>query len=281
MVARIRTIKPHFFRSYDVAALSYRARLTWVGLWTYVDDEGRGRDDARIIKGELWALEDDVTWQDVERDLTELSRSAHVTRYTVDGRDYLAIPTWLEHQVISRPTKSKFPEPNPMNTRDASPITEDSLSTHGANTAGKGTGNREREQGTGKQELSLAATEQAFEEAYAHWPKRVERKEALARFRVAVKRIDPADLVAHIERFGKAYAATTERQFIPALGPWLNGERWTDELPVASAPKPNGGGTDWALRMGAHKPTKTERAQSVIEMGRQRDQARGQGVIEA
>jgi hypothetical protein len=155
-MARIRTIKPHFFRSYDVAALSYRARLTWIGLWTYVDDEGRGRDDARIIKGELWALEDDVTWKDIQGDLTELSRSAHVTRYTVDGRDYLAIPTWDEHQVISRPTASKFPAPTPANIRDAEAITEDSRSTHGVNSAGKGTGNREREQGKGKGTVAIA-----------------------------------------------------------------------------------------------------------------------------
>ena len=236
-MARIRTIKPHFFRSHDVAALSYRARLTWIGLWTYVDDEGRGRDDARIIKGELWALEDDVTWQDVQGDLTELSRSAHVTRYTVDGRDYLAIPTWNEHQVISRPTMSKFPAPNPMNIREVGPITEDSVSTHGVNSAGKGTGNREREQGkgTGKQELSLNATAESFEVAWSHWPKKVERKAALEKFNAAARKITAATLEAHIIRFGDAYAATTDRQFTPALGVWITHERWTDELPTAPA----------------------------------------------
>jgi hypothetical protein len=151
-MARIRTIKPHFFKSHDVSALSYRARLTWIGLWTYVDDEGRGRDDARIIKGELWPLEDLVTWGDVEADLSELSLSTHVTRYTVENRSFLAITKWDDHQVISRPTASKFPAPMPTNTRVMAPLTDDSVSTHGPYTAG--TGNREQGNGTGNRELS-------------------------------------------------------------------------------------------------------------------------------
>jgi len=254
MVARIRTIKPNFFRSHDVAELSYRARLTWVGLWTYVDDEGRGRDDARIIKGDLWALEDKVTWQEVERDLTELSRSAHVVRYTVNGRAYLAIPKWLDHQAISRPTKSKFPPPNPVSDRDAAPITEDSLSTHGANTAGtgnreQGTGNREGEQGT-----SPTATDRdliaLFDSAYSHWPKKVKRDEALAKFKGACKANKAMEIAVHITRFGDAYKATTDKQFVPALGVWLSGKRWTDDLPTAP--------------QDSSKPTPTDRATATL-----------------
>jgi hypothetical protein len=241
-MARIRTIKPGFFRSHDVTPLSYRARLTWIGLWTYVDDEGRGKDDARIIKGDLWTLEDNVTWQDVEDDLTELSLSAHVVRYSVDGRHFLAIPKWLEHQVISRPTASKFPAPDPMNIRDSAPFTDDSMSTHGANTAG--TGNREQGNGTGNREVELSprVTEikpviaELFDSAYEHWPKKVERADALKRFTTATKKVPAAQLAEHVIRFGDAYAATTDRQFTPALGAWLNGERWTDELPT-SAPR--------------------------------------------
>lgn len=230
-MARIRTIKPAFFRSHDVTPLSYRARLTWIGLWTYVDDEGRGRDDARIIKGELWALEDDVTWQEVERDLMELSRSGHVLRYEVSGRQFLAIPTWGEHQVISRPTKSKHPAPEAGLTRGFPSLTDDSVSTQSLDTAGSGSGtgkgNREREQGT-----APAALASAFEEAWSHWPKKVERKPALERFKVAARKFpDAASLVQVIVRFGDAYARTTDTQFVPALGVWLNKERWTDELP--------------------------------------------------
>lgn len=115
-MARIRTIKPDFFRSEDVAQLSYRARLTWVGLWTYVDDEGRGKDNARIIKGDLWPLEDDVTHKDVEKDLNELQKAGRIRRYEVAGEKYLLILKWLDHQRIAKPTASKLPAPDDSDT---------------------------------------------------------------------------------------------------------------------------------------------------------------------
>lgn len=234
-MARIRTIKPGFFRSYDVIPLSYRARLTWIGLWTYVDDEGRGRDDARIIKGELWALEDDVTWQEVERDLTELSVSGHVVRYEVSGRQFLAIPTWADHQVISRPTKSKLPSPNDGLIREFDGLHERSVSAPLHDTAGSGSGSGSgKGSGTGKgnRESAPAVLEREFETAWSHWPKKVERKPALEKFKIAARKFpDVSELVAAVIRFGDAYAATTETQMVPALGRWLSHERWTDELP--------------------------------------------------
>ena len=73
----------------------------------------------------------------------------------------------------------------------------------------------------------------AFNAAYTHWPKKTERKQALEKFKAASKRIDLDTLAEHIIRFGDAYAATTSRQYTPALGVWLSHERWTDELPTA------------------------------------------------
>lgn len=71
-----------------------------------------------------------------------------------------------------------------------------------------------------------------FNRAWVNWPKRVERKKSLAAFITATKTRPVDQLVADIIRFGDAYAATTEKQFVPALCVWLNGERWTDELPT-------------------------------------------------
>lgn len=70
-----------------------------------------------------------------------------------------------------------------------------------------------------------------FARAWQHWPKKVERKQALERFVKATKRLPVEELVSAIIRFGDAYAATTEPQFVPALGVWLNRDRWTDQLP--------------------------------------------------
>lgn len=103
---------------------------------------------------------------------------------------------------------------------------------------------------------AVRVTEEDFDRAYQHWPKKVERKQAFERFKVAAKKVGLEQLTADVIRFGQAYAATTDRQFIPALGVWLNGERWTDELPQ---PRTSGN----------QKPTPTERAMQTAQAGRQ------------
>lgn len=89
-----------------------------------------------------------------------------------------------------------------------------------------------------------------FERAWAHWPKKVERKKSLQAFIRAAKNRDVETLVADIIRFGQAYAATTEKQYTPALCVWLNGDRWTDELPAPKAPTDD----EWAAFLADETP---------------------------
>jgi hypothetical protein len=109
-MARIRTIKPSFFRSEDVSALPLRARLTWIGLWTQCDDAGRTKDNARLIKGDIWPL-DEVSLRDIEDDLETLADHGRIVRYEVDGRRYLAITNWRDHQTIQKASTSRYPPP--------------------------------------------------------------------------------------------------------------------------------------------------------------------------
>jgi hypothetical protein len=81
-----------------------------------------------------------------------------------------------------------------------------------------------------------AELESEFEDGWNHWPKKVERKAAHDKYMIAAKKIGWDVLLDAVIRFGDAYAATTEKQFVPALGVWLSHERWTDELPVRRAP---------------------------------------------
>ena len=110
-MARIRTIKPTFFRSPDIVSLPLTTRLTFIGLWTYVDDAGRGVDDARLVKGDVWQLDDKHTVKKVEADLCVLAERGMIERYSANGRHYLRVVEW-HHQKISHPTKSPIP-PSP------------------------------------------------------------------------------------------------------------------------------------------------------------------------
>lgn len=160
-MARIRTVKPEFFTSLTIASLPVEARLTFVGLWTHCDDEGRCVADARLVRAAIWPL-DERLMEDVVRDLRLLTESSLIAHYEVNGRRYFAVRGWREHQRINRPTASKlppldrgvelpFPPPNPAvsSTDGSSPVahgelSEDSVRTHDRKgKERKGTGNRD------------------------------------------------------------------------------------------------------------------------------------------
>lgn len=98
---------------------------------------------------------------------------------------------------------------------------------------------------------AVRVSESDFESAWAHWPKKVERKKSFEKFKAAAKTRGVAELVTDIIRFGDAYARTTERQYTPALNVWLNGERWTDDLPTASTDVIN---AQWDAAVADHRP---------------------------
>jgi hypothetical protein len=47
-MARIRSVKPEVRTSLTVAAWPREVRLAWIYVWMYLDDEGRGVDDAPL-----------------------------------------------------------------------------------------------------------------------------------------------------------------------------------------------------------------------------------------
>ncbi|GJF06711.1 hypothetical protein [Pseudonocardia sp. D17] len=120
-MARIRQVKPDFFTSEAIAAIQpHRTRLTFVGLWTHADDNGRCRDNAKLIKAAVWPLDDDVTVADVEADLTELARLGRITRYQSDVGPLIAVTNFREHQHVNRRSKTTLPPP-PGETDDDDP----------------------------------------------------------------------------------------------------------------------------------------------------------------
>ncbi|AZK97086.1 MULTISPECIES: hypothetical protein [Streptomyces] len=109
-MARIRTIKPEIWESEDIATVSVTALVTFVGLLTQADDEGRFRDHPAIIAGRIWALRQEHTPAHVAQDLEELATAGLICRYTgCDGRTYLHIVTWERHQKINRASESRLP----------------------------------------------------------------------------------------------------------------------------------------------------------------------------
>ncbi|MBC7939106.1 MAG: hypothetical protein H7Z19_04960 [Chitinophagaceae bacterium] len=126
---RIRSIKPEFWRSPDISVLTIPDRLLFIGLWSYVDDNGVGRDRLADICADLFAPDLEVDPREVfgrvQGGLRELSGRGLIHRYEADGKPYLAIATWKSHQRIDKPSAGRFPPP----TREDIAIAEPSRST--------------------------------------------------------------------------------------------------------------------------------------------------------
>ena len=110
-MARIRSIKPEIRISETVNSWPVEVRYFWIMLWGYVDDHGRGRDNAKLIVADTYPLDDSVTAEDVAQWLHILAKAKVIQRYTVAGKSYLAVTNWSEHQRPSHPAKSVIPEP--------------------------------------------------------------------------------------------------------------------------------------------------------------------------
>ena len=112
---RIRTIKPEFWTSDDVAALDLDTRLLFIGLWSYVDDHGRGRDEEHLIIAALFPRDmyerPRETVARVSRGLAQLFEAGLIHRYEVDGRHYLTVTAWKKHQKVDHPKPSLIPAP--------------------------------------------------------------------------------------------------------------------------------------------------------------------------
>lgn len=109
-MARIRTVKPEFFTSLDVARLSMEARLLFIGLWTHADDAGRNLNEPRLIKAALFPLDDHLTTERVVALMAELSEVGVIDLYTdAEGRRLYQVKGWKDHQRIDRPKESKYP----------------------------------------------------------------------------------------------------------------------------------------------------------------------------
>lgn len=129
-MARIRSMKPEIRRSLTVCSWPIPVRWTFAGLFGYMDDYGRGLDDARLIKAELYPLDDELTPRKIEAHLATILGNGPLCRYTVDGRAYMHLTSWGEHQRVNRPTPSRIP-PCPVHEKDGTDhvnLSEDSVS---------------------------------------------------------------------------------------------------------------------------------------------------------
>nr|DAS51609.1 MAG TPA: replisome organizer [Caudoviricetes sp.] len=248
---RIRSIKPEFWRSLDIAALTIEDRLLFIGLWSYVDDNGVGVDRVPVIAAELFA--DDLsrdpreTLSRVSEGIGRLSEQGLVQRYSDGSKDYLSITNWERHQRIDKPNKPRYPLPTSENVE-----IRETLATHSRDireTPAPGTG-EQGNRGAGEQGKNTCSSDdelggsnqanepepvnsypQAFEDWWNLYPRKQGKRKALNEWRRATKRVSRDELNSKTQRFADFHNHEgTDKQFIPLPTTWLNRDGWDDEL---------------------------------------------------
>lgn len=204
-MARIRTVKPEFFTSEDVMALSPLARLLFIGLWCESDREGRMKWTPDSWKARYLPSDD----CEIELVTDELVTRGLVVKYASDMREYAHVPTFLQHQVI-----------NPRERESALPPPEG------------------RKEGKGRKEGTASLTRgytREFENFWNCYP----NKKGKGAAEKAFGKIKPDDQLMELMLdaiFKQKQSAAWMKdggEFIPHPATWLNQKRWEDEVAPA------------------------------------------------
>lgn len=225
--------------------MDWHTRLVYIGLWSYVDDNGVGRDNDKLIASALFALEDDFreSSRRVTGALRHLSEHGQITRYVVDGKPYLHVTAWTKHQRIEKASKGRYPDPTCENAEPR----PDSGSTTGAlpemSAPGEGEKRRRVEEEKGENPVAHSRSEKEptpnrFDEFWAAYDKKVDRKKAEKAYAVASKKSGVTeDLI--ISAAGQYVAWQKSEGKHPSFTKnpttWLHGECWNDERAARQA----------------------------------------------
>lgn len=230
-MARMRSLKPEFWLDRKLArSLTRDERMLYLGLWNQADEWGRAQADPRLVKGQVFPFDDDLTDDVIEGMLEVLERAGVVQLYEVDGDPYLFLPKLGKHQRLEpskvpsripepperRPDLDTLPDPD-ESARDLDEFAPDAETLPLKHVAGS------REHVAGP----LGADESApsFDDFYDAYPRREARRKAEQAWRAALKRADAQTIMDGLARF----RFNDDRRFIPLPASWLNGDRWADQ----------------------------------------------------
>lgn len=105
-MARIRTIKPSFWKHEDLSELSEATHLLAAALLNYADDDGYFNANPALVKAECSPLREPST--SIRQSLDELSSIGYLRLGDLNGKRYGRIVNFKAHQRVDRPQPSSI-----------------------------------------------------------------------------------------------------------------------------------------------------------------------------
>jgi len=208
---RKRMIDPEFWSDEEIGTWSFEARLFYIGLWNFADDEGKFKANDVILKAHIFPYDTNVDLEEIKKFL-----GSKIVWYEVDKFKYGYIRNFLKYQRIDRPTKSVIPDP------------KEALDEHSTSTRRRLVPNISKD------------NTRDFDEFYSKYPKKQGKADA---FKAFVK-LSPNDellgtILRAVEEWSKSEAwLKDDGKYIPLPATWLRGNRWEDVITSNGSSKP-------------------------------------------
>ncbi len=107
---RKRMIHPSIWESKQFYTCTERQRLLFIGIFSLSDDYGKIDGEPLLLRSKIF-VNDDISNNDIEKDIQILHQKKLIICYEVDGEKFIKCTKWDTHQKVSHPTDSKIPDP--------------------------------------------------------------------------------------------------------------------------------------------------------------------------
>ena len=235
-----RLINESIRTSDQINDLSWFEECFFFRLITAVDDFGRYDARPQVLKAALFPLKDDLTTKTVSAALETLATMGLVGLYEVDGKPYLYLPTWAQHQRI-RNKRSKYPEPVTcqQSAANCGELPQNAARIQSNPIRIQSESNPNPIQGAGAPaELADFIVENIdeipFNTFWEMYPRKEGKEYAMKAFSAAmIAGIDPETIIAGLRRVIELQWSKLPEEdecYIPKPEKWIRGKCWEDEV---------------------------------------------------
>ena len=247
-----RLIKESVCISEQIDELDWFEEVFFYRLIVNCDDYGVMDARLKILKAKLFPLKD-LTLDDISRAVSTLVRIGLIRVYEVDGKPFLKLIKWEDHQRV-RNSKHKYPVEDEMEDEQDGGDLRQVAASCGENTqTAENGGSRVRARAAAESESESnpnpntnpnptrrrAETDTGFDSFWAEYPKKVKKPEALK----AWAKLKPEDggvfekVMEGLRRWKASDQWTRDGgRFIPNPATWINNRQWEDEVRGAARP---------------------------------------------
>lgn len=135
-MAQRRMIHASLFDNKEFWYLSDKAKILYVGMIVFADDDGRLKGDSILIKRKIYPPHEDVKIEEVKKHIGELVKAKLIVYYKVEDEYFIQHPNWTKYQSLRQdrkkdsdlpPLEKGQPSDNQVTTKSRRKLSKDKI----------------------------------------------------------------------------------------------------------------------------------------------------------